>query len=90
MPLFVAWSVVLMALSLVNFRRAKVVHSAFILTGKMNASLAPCALIIPKSCPRRHSRPLAPCGALGTFGKPCASWLPCGLRRTHPCTYCSC
>ena len=45
---------------------------------------------IPKSCPRRHLRRLAPCGAAGTFWKPCAPGLPCGLRRTHPCAYCSC
>ncbi len=30
MPLFVTWSVVLMALSLVNFRRAKVMTSVFV------------------------------------------------------------
>ena len=39
---------------------------------------------IPKSCPRRHSRTLAPCGALGTFWKPCASGLPCGFAVLTP------
>ena len=44
--------------------------------------------VIPKSCPRRRLRRLAPCGALGTFWKPCAPGLPCGLRRTHPLANC--
>ena len=40
--------------------------------------------VIPKSCPRRHLRRLAPCGATGTFWKPCAPGLPCGFAVLTP------
>ena len=40
--------------------------------------------VIPKSCPRRRLRRLAPCGAAGTFWKPCAPGLPCGFAVLTP------
>ena len=39
---------------------------------------------IPKSCPRRRLRRLAPYGAAGTFWKPCAPGLPCGFAVLTP------
>ena len=39
---------------------------------------------IPKSCPRRRLRRLAPCGAAGTFWKPCAPGFPCGFAVLTP------